>query len=167
RLRAGIMSDVTFRTHVVFGIDPVAFKYLDSGTVRTSGDTFKVAGVPNAETAGKATRWLMIFDTPDVNRGLIVANADLFEHYQKRVNRDLLQRTITEAKKISKTIPTGSLAAMLYLFDRKDTKTARIFTHDLDKEMRGGRTLLTRLRNLKRDNGGRLNEKYATAFTTM
>jgi hypothetical protein len=33
--------------------------------------------------------------------------------------------------------------------------------------MRGGRTLLTRLRNLRRDNGGRLNEKYATAFVVM
>jgi len=167
RLRAGVTSGVTFRTHMVFGIDPVAFKYLDSGTTRTMGDTFKVAGVPNWEVAGKATRWLMIFDTPDVNRGLSVANADLFEHYQKRTSRDALQRAITDAKKISKTIPTGSLAAMLYLFDRKDAKTARIFTHDLEKEMRGGRTLLTRLRNLRRDNGGRLNEKYATAFTVM
>jgi hypothetical protein len=35
------------------------------------------------------------------------------------------------------------------------------------KEIRGGRTLIHRLRNLRRDNAGRLNEKYATAFTVM
>lgn len=167
RLRAGVISDATFRTHVVFGIDPVAFKYLDSGTVRTSGDTFKVAGVPNAEIAGKATRWLMIFATENMDRGISVANADLFEHYQKKVNKDSLERAIADAKKVSRLVPTGTLAAMLYLFERKDTKLARIFAHDLEKEMRGGRTLLTRLRNLRRDNGGRLNEKYATAFTVM
>ena len=167
RLRACVTSGVTMTTHVVFGIDPVAFKFLDSGTVRTSGDTFKVAGVPNAEIAGKATRWLMIFENTNMDRGVSIPNSDLFEHYQKRINKDMLQRAITDAKKISRVIPTGTLAAMLYLFERKDAQHAKIFAHDLEKEVRGGRTLLNRLRNLRRDNGGRLNEKYATAFTVM
>ena len=167
RLRAGLLADVPLTTHVVFGVDPAAFKVLDSGTVRTSGDTFKVAGVPNAEIAGKAIRWLLIFADPKMDRAVSVPNADLFEHYQKRVNKDLLEVAIAEAKKVSRVIPTGTLAAMLYLFERKDAKLARIFAHDLEKEIRGGKTVLTRLRNLRRDNGGRLNEKYATAFTVM
>jgi hypothetical protein len=167
RLRACVTSGVSMTTHVVFGIDPVAFKFLDSGTVRTSGDTFKVAGVSNAEIAGRATRWLMIFDNANMDRGVSIPNSDLFEHYQKRINKDMLQRAITDAKKISRVIPTGTLAAMLYLFERRDDQRAKIFAHDLEKEVRGGRTLLNRLRNLRRDNGGRLNEKYATAFTVM
>lgn len=167
RLRGCVTAGVAIETHVVFGIDPVAFKYLDSGTVRTSGDTFKVAGVPNAEIAGKATRWLMIFENPKMDRGTTIPNAELFEHYQKRINKDQLQRSITSAKKVSRLIPTGTLTAMLYLFERKDDKLARIFSHDLEKMIRGGRTLLTRLRNIRRDNGGRLNERYATAFTVM
>ena len=167
RLRACVASGVPLLTHVVFGIDPVAFKYLDSGTVRTGGDTFKVAGVPNAEIAGKASRWLMIFDTPDMNRSIAIANAELFEYYQKRVNKSHFEGAITDAKKISRLIPTGTLAAMLYLFERRDAKTARIFAHDLEKGMRGGRTLLTRLRNLRKDSSGRINEKIVTAFTVM
>jgi hypothetical protein len=167
RLRAGLLADVPLTTHVVFGVDPAAFKVLDSGTVRTSGDTFKVAGVPNAEIAGKATRWLLIFADPKMDRSVSVPNAELFEHYQKRVNKTSLELGIADAKKVSRVIPTGALAAMLYLFERKDAKLARIFAHDLEKEVRGGRTLLTRLRNLRRDNGGRLNEKYVTAFTVM
>jgi hypothetical protein len=167
RLRACVTSGIPMRSHVVFGIDPVAFKYLDTGTVRTSGDTFKVAGVPNYDIAGKATRWLIIFATPNMDRSITVPNADLFEYYQKNVNKDMLQRAIGAAKKISRVIPTGSLAAMLYLFERKDAKLARIFAHDLEKELRGARTLLTRLRNLRRDNGGRLNERYSTAFTVL
>lgn len=167
RLRACVVSGVPIKTHVVFGIDPVAFKFLDSGTVRTSGDTFKVAGVPNADLAGKASRWLMIFESTSMDRGISIPNAELFEHYQKRINKDQLQEAIGDAKKVSRVIPTGTLAAMLYLFERRDAKIAKIFSHDLEKEMRGGRTLLTRLRNLRKDNGGRLNEKIATAFTVM
>ena len=167
RLRACVASGVPMKTHVVFGIDPVAFKYLDSGTVRTGGDTFKVAGVPNAEIAGKASRWLMIFDTPDMNRAISIANAELFEHYQKRINKDQLQHAIGEAKKVSRMIPTGTLAAMLYLFERRDAKLAKIFAHDLEKETRGGRTLLVRLRNLRKETAGRVNEKIVTAFTVM
>ena len=167
RLRGALQADAPLRTYVVFGVDPDAFRVLDTGTVRTGGDTFQVAGVPSADLAGKATRWLMIFGTEDVNRGIVIPNSDLFEHYQKRVNKDLLQQSIAQARKISRAIPPGTLAAMLYLFERKDAKLARIFAHDLEKETRGGRTLMTRLRNLRRDNGGRLNEKYATAFTVM
>lgn len=167
RLCASINSGVPLQTHVVFGIDPVAFKYLDTGTVRTGGDTFKVAGVPNYDLAGKATRWLMIFETPNMDRGISIPNAELFEHYQKRVNKDDLQSAIASAKKVSRVIPTGSLSAMLYLFSRKDAQTAKILAHDLEKEVRGSKTLLTRLRNLRSDNGGRLNEKYATAFTVL
>jgi len=167
RLAACMQASKTMQTHVVFGIDPDAFTYLDSGTVRTSGDTFKVAGVPNAEIAGKATRWLLIFEDPKMERGATIPNADLFEHYRGKINKDMLQRAITDAKKVSRVIPTGTLAAMFYLFERKNEKLSRIFAHDLEKEMRGARTLLTRLRNLRRDNGGRLNEKYATAFTVM
>lgn len=167
RLRACVASGVALLTHAVFGIDPVAFKYLDSGTVRTSGDTFKVAGVPNAEIAGKASRWLMIFATPDVNRSIIVPNAELFEFYQKRVNKDQFERAIADAKKVSRMIPTGTLAAMLYLFERMDPKTAKLFAHDLEKETRGGRTLLVRLRNLRKETAGRVNEKIVTAFTVM
>jgi hypothetical protein len=167
RLAACVASGVALQTHVVFGIDQIAFQVLDTGTVRTSSDTFQVAGVVNADIAGKATRWLMIFADPKMDRGLIVPNADLFEHYQKRVNKDALQDAITRARKVSRLIPTGTLAAMLYLFARKDAPLATIFSHDLEKGVRGGRTLLTRLHNLRRDNGGRLNEKYATAFTVM
>jgi hypothetical protein len=167
RLRAAMTSGAPLTTHVVFGIDPVAFKFLDSGTVRTGGDTFMVAGVPNAEIAGKATRWLLIFDDPKMERGVTVANADLFEHYTKRVNKDLLQQQIVKAKAVSKVIPTGVLAAMLYLFERKDADKAKIFAHDLEKEVRAGRTLLTRLRTLKRDNLGRMNEKTVTAFAVL
>ena len=167
RLRAIVLSGVPMKTHVVFAIDPVAFKSLDTGTVRTGGDTFKVARVPNAEIAGKATRWLMIFESPNMDRGISVANADLFEHFQKRLNKDMLQRAIGDAKKVSRLIPTGSLAAMLYLFERKDAKLARIFAHDCEKQIRGGRTLISQLRKLREDTGGRLNEKYATAFTVL
>lgn len=159
RLRACVASGVTLRTHIVFGIDPVAFKVLDSGAGRTSGDTFQVAGVANAALAAKAVRWLMIADNPRIDRGLSIANAELFEHYQKRVNKDLLQEQIQLAKRVRRTVPTGTLAAMLYLFSRKDAAKASILAHDLEKEVRSAKYLLAKLDHLREQTGNRVNER--------
>jgi hypothetical protein len=165
RLRGCILSGVPFTTHVVFSIPPEAFDVLDSGTVRTAPDTFMVAGVPNAELAGKATRWLVILEKK-LDRGVSIANADLWEHYQKRLNKDMLQRAIGRAKKVSKIIPTGTLAAMLYMMERKDADTIKVFSYDLEGTgRRGGRTLISVLRQIKESNLGRMHESTITALT--
>jgi hypothetical protein len=165
RLRGCIVSGVPFTTHVVFAIPPEAFDVLDSGTVRSAPDTFVVAGVPNPELSGKATRWLVILEKK-LDRGVSIANADLWEHYQKRLNKEMLQRAITRAKKASKIIPTGTLAAMLYMMERKDADTAKIFAYDLEGAgRRGGRTLVSVLRQIKESNLGRMHESTITALT--
>jgi hypothetical protein len=167
RLRAALISGVTIRTHVVFGVDPVAFKVLDSGAGRTSGDTFQVAGVANAPLAARAVRWLMIAANPRIDRGLSIANSDLFEHYQKRVNKDMLQEQIQRAKRVRSTIPHGTLAALLYMFERKDAQTAAIFAHDLEKELRSARYLLAKLDHLRTQTGSRINERLIVNLTMM
>ena len=167
RLRASLTSGVTLRTHVAFGIDPIAFRVLDSGAGRTSGDTFKVAGVQNYQMVGKAVRWLMIFNNPKMDRGISVPNSDLFDHYQKHVNKDLLQKCITATKKVRRTMPKGSLATMLYLFQKKDHETAAIFTHDLQKDLRNARYLLAKIDHLREQTGSRVKETIITALTVQ
>jgi hypothetical protein len=164
RLRACIVSGQPFWTHVVFAIPPEAFDVLDSGTIRSGPDTFKAAGVPNPELAGKATRWLVIFERK-LDRGVSIANADLWEHYRKHLNKDTLQRAITRAKKVSRVISTGTLAAMFYLMERKDPETMKLFAYDLEHEVRGGKVLIGVLRQIKGGNLGRLHENTVTALT--
>lgn len=166
RFRASVLANIPIRTHIVFGVDPAAFAVLDSGAGRTSGDTFKVAGVRNHGIASQATRWLMIFDNPKMDRGISISNADLFEYYVKRVNHDLLESSIQRAKKTNRrTLPKGSLAAMMYLFTKRDAKTAAIFAHDLEKNMRSARCLADKIDWLKEQTGSRVKETIVTALT--
>ena len=167
RLSAALLSGIALHTHVVFGIDPIAFRVLDSGAGRTGGDTFQVAGVANYHLVAQAVRWLMIFDSPSFDRGITVSNEDLFEHYRKHVNKDLLARCIAAAQKVRRTLPKGSLSAMLYLFMRKDTKTAAIFVQDLQKELRGANALLRKVDHLRSQTGSRVKETVITALTFM
>jgi hypothetical protein len=167
RLRASLIAQVPIRTHVVFGVDPKAFAVLDSGAGRTSGDTFKVMGVANHSIAGQATRWLMIFEGSKIDRGVSIPNADLFDHYVKHINKDLLQSCIAAAKKTTRTLPSGSLSAMLYLFHKKDRDTARIFAHDLEKNLRAARYLIAKIEHLREQTGSRVKETIITALTIL
>jgi hypothetical protein len=167
RLRACLNSGVPFRTHVAFGIDPAAFKVLDSGAGRNGTDTFVVAGVRSAEVVSRAVRWLMIFENPRIDRGLSVPNATLFEYHQQRVNKDMLQEAIRLAKLVRRTLPTGSLAAMFYLFARKDPAMAKIFAQDLEKGLRSAKHLLAKIDHLRTQTGSRVNERLITALTVQ
>jgi hypothetical protein len=167
RLRACLTSGVSLRTHVVFGIDPDAFTVLDSGAKRTMGDTFKVAKVPNAPLAAKAVRWIIIAANAKIDRGLTINNADLFDHYQKRVNKAVLQEQMNRARKVNHTIPHGLLAGLLYLFVRRDAAKAALLAHDLEKEVRYGKLLVERIKSLRAQNGGRLNERNIVNLLVM
>jgi hypothetical protein len=167
RLRAALLADVVLRTYVVFGIDPEAYRVIDSGAGRTGGDTFQVAGVPNHQLVGQAVRWLMIFNAPSYDRGITVSNDDLFEHYRRHVNKDLLAKCVVAARAVRRTLPKGSLVALFYLFTRKDARTASVFIHDLQKELRGGNALLKKVDHLRGQTGMRVKESVFTALTVM
>lgn len=165
RLNAIMRAGVSAKTHVVFGLDPEIFKVEDTGTSRTGGDTFIVAGVKDGALVAKAVRWLWIFNTPSTDRSVTVANDELIDYYQQRVNRDFLLDCIAQAKLVSRVIPTGTLAAMLYLMGKSDREMLKIFAHDLEKGERGAGVLLKRIGDLKTNSGGRLKETYITALT--
>jgi hypothetical protein len=167
RLAACLLSGEPFQTHCVFGIDPVAFKVLDSGAVRTSGDTFTVAGVPNPAVAAAATRWLMIFNDPKLSRSSTIANPDLFAYYVGHTNKDRLQQQIQRAKKVRRTIPVGSLTALLYLFTRKDPDMAKIFAHDLEKGVRSAKVLLAEFDRIRSTTGSRVHENHCISLVIM
>jgi hypothetical protein len=167
RMKAALLCGIPLRTHVVFGVDPAAFRFIDSGAGRTGGDTFQVAGVANHHLVSQAVRWLMIFDSPSMNRGVTVSNDDLFEHYRKHVNKDLMDRCVTAARRVRRTLPKGSLVAMLYLFTKKDDRMTKVFVHDLEKQVRGAQALLRRVDNLRSQTGSRVKETVITALTVM
>ena len=168
RLSASLLANVPIRSHFIFGLDPDVFKVLDSGAGRTGPDTFQVAHVPHHEIASRATRWIMILQDAKIDRSTTISNSDLFQHYQTRLNRELLQQQIAVVRLIkSRLIPPGTLAALLYRFAIADAKTAAIFSHDLEKGVRGGRTLLAKIKSAREEPGHRVKETWITAHTIL
>lgn len=169
RFRACVLSGQSFCTYAVFGIDRKAFQFVDSGAGRNGGDTFKVFGVANPTTAARATRWLMILrplaEGGKIDRGVTVPNDELFAFYQKNVNQNMLQKQIERTREISHRLPKASLAAMLYLFERRNHEQASIFAHDLAKEIRGGKHLIAKIKHLYDQTGRRVKETWITAYT--
>lgn len=169
RLKACVRSEKSFRTHVVFGVADDAFSRIDSGASRTNPDTLQIAGVPYYTIVAPAVRWIMISnDTgpgkrPD--RGRKIDNDEILTFYNKHIDADLMQTCSRAASEIgSRHLASGSLAALLYLFEQKNERVAAKFINDLKNRRAGGRKLIVKITNLRKQNMGRVNELQQTAL---
>lgn len=166
RLSACVFSGAAFTTHAIFGIDPNAFNVIDTNSVRTNGDTFKIGGVKNAGVVSGAMRWLAIYKSGDeTNRSLSFDNATLYALY-KTFDEKALSAAASYAMAV-KVLPRGALAAHIYMFLKKDTKTADIFARDLAKGARGAGKLIEKVMALKTQQMGRLHEVHVNALTII
>jgi hypothetical protein len=143
RLKACIQAGVSFRTHVVFGIDDDAFDVFDDGRKRSGSDAFHVAGVVNSSITAPATRWLQILNDPEHDRSVTFDNRGLLQLFLAlpTKDRDLLVAMTTEALSIRKSgvkVVPAQLAAMLYKFKKSDLRKAQRFIDDLKSSRRKG-----------------------------
>lgn len=168
RLSSIIKSGLTTESHVVFGIDPAAYRVIDHGAGRNGGDTFKTANIEYPGITSRAVRWLWIFNNPKVDRSTSLSDRAILDYYEKMINKAALKSHVQQAMKmINGTIPHGTLAAMLYLMEKKDPKLVKIFTEDLQKGNRGAGTLLKYLYQIKSSPGMRVKETHVTALTIL
>lgn len=160
RLQACVHSNTPFKTHVVFGVDDRAFKVMDTGATRTGIDAFKIEGVPSPRVAAPAVRWIAIYErsSTEPDRGVSFDNAFLLEYYKSNIEAQRLNIAIERAVAVGQPFPPGPLAALLYRFDAKDSRTSKQFALDLEKRERGGRKLAEKLSELRKQQGGRLHE---------
>lgn len=168
RCRACVISRKPFVTMVVFGITAAAFKLIDSGTVRTSGDVFRIADIPNPSITANAVRWIKIYSGGDrYARGMRWENAQAITYHDHEVDRDLLQRLIPEARRIAKAsgrlLPKPQVAAFLYMLasnPRQRTVLARFI--DQFAERRGVGEVALRFLDKRLSNGVRIHENMRT-----
>ena len=160
-LRAGH----SFRTYVVFGIADNVFAVLDSGKARTPNDAFFVAGVKSPEVVSAAVRWLMMYDVGKPASRASYSNQEMFNFYldRKKIDKKLLEEAVTQAKKASRLIPRGALAAHLYLFEKSHPPTVRKFTLDLDKNCNGARKLINMLARAAKNKQNLLLDNWRNA----
>jgi len=168
RLCACVRSGESFMTYVVFGIDEANFTRIDTGRKRTNIDAFHVAGIPNASAAAKAARWLKIHWVNPEDRSVTYTNDDLIKWIRNEggINIDLFNECVSLAisvKKDSKLLkcemPDGQMAALLYLFAKKNKKQMLEFANILRVgNKQPAISLYASIKKVKGDSGGRVNE---------
>jgi hypothetical protein len=163
RFAACVLAGKPFKTLAVFGIEQEAFAKIDTNAVRSNADTMEIVGVPHSKLAASAVRWIMIGQ----DRGRKVENTDLHDYYREHIDADQLQLAIQRAVASGRILPGGSLTALLYLFEKKNKKTAEAFAVDLAKRTRGARKLMMQVERLRKDNMGRVNELQLQAMIIL
>ena len=184
RLQACVDADKPFSTHVVFGIDDAVFDVLDAGKVRTRADALAIEGVAYSQQVANAVRWAKALElgvgelrgagqkdggarrqmaalTPRRIRELVI-NGE-YQGIEDWCNQAL---QITRAYKH----PPSLVTAILFLIARRHPKVAADFVYEWIHGQRStGRnqifdTLSSRLINLQRASGGRIDLKVRAAL---
>lgn len=120
RLYACIESGASFRTLVVWGVDPSVRKSLDSGLAQTLGDV-----ADESNSWGAAVRLCWRYDNHQFpqNSKFVPSRAQLM-HWGE-ANPDL--RVSMDAAAHQRVLPPGTLAAAHYLLSRSDAEAADAF----------------------------------------
>lgn len=133
RLMAAIQADVPFPTYVRTGLDPVAFNYIDTGAVRTTGDVFKRHGVTDYHAVASAVSLRARYEAvlaagqTILEKRLPLTRHQALEYYQEHPSMELmtpLGRSIyTQAPSITRAVWIAGLSMMA----EKDEDAARRF----------------------------------------
>jgi len=133
RLAACIRSNTSFRTHVMFGIDPKAFAVMDTGANRSHQDVFSMMGVKNAHKVSSTLKLYLAWGAGRTNTGGATTistnptNEEMRQYYIDHINEDAMQRAVLLAQVANKVTgyPNSYLAAIYYkAFENGDEKIA-------------------------------------------
>lgn len=162
RLSAAVRTGKSFRTHVVFGIEPQLFGRMDIGKPRNPADVLHIAGFKYASTLAAAIRWAYLLDTDPYNRETLqpqyvlelargkYSDIEPFLKYGRDINKQLSH-------------PAGQIAALIYNFSKHDSAKAKDFVRAWQRGERNGKyqiidTMQALLHSQKANNNGRIHE---------
>jgi hypothetical protein len=162
RLSASAKSGKSFRTHVVFGIDPALFGRMDIGKPRNAADVLHIARFKNAATLAAAIRWAHLLDTDPYNRDTLqpefvldlarskYADIEPFLKFGREINQQFSH-------------PAGQVTALVYHFAKHDNNKAMEFVTAWRRGDRNGRyqiidIMQQLLHSQRANNNGRIHE---------
>lgn len=138
RLRAIVAAGRSIQTLVIRGVEPDAFKVLDTGKARTPADAMGIAGFKNRVAVASAARSLVIIDEtgrPDPGSRQAVehltTNAMLVEYAEKHPEIVRACELAVVAKGNGLSGGPGLLATLFALCLRVDEAAAELFAESL------------------------------------
>jgi hypothetical protein len=162
RLSASAKTGKSFRTHVVFGIDPALFGRMDIGKPRNAADILHIAGFKYAATLAAAIRWAHLLDTDPYNRDTL--QPDLVLELARGKYADI-EPFLKFGREINQQFshPAGQVAALIYNFARRDSNKAIEFVKAWQRGDRNGRyqiidIMQQLLHSQRANNNGRIHE---------
>jgi hypothetical protein len=162
RLAASVRTGKTFRTHVVFGIDPELFGRMDVGKPRNPADVLHIAGFKYASTLAAAIRWAYLLDTDPYNRETLQPE---FVLELARTKYSDIEPFLKDGREINKQFshPAGQMSALIYNFSKSDPVKAKDFVRAWKRGERSGKyqiidTMQALLHSQKANNNGRIHE---------
>jgi hypothetical protein len=167
RLIACTRALAPFSTHVVFGVDDLAFSVIDIGTKRTNADALKIKGITRYKIAAPALRWLMIYESGNPeDRGQGYENKTVLERHGRMNNaqKSVFDYATLTALNANTRMPKPSLAAHLYMFHEKDEKCAGKLVADLIARKGNMRKFMSALDDAYLRANGRLHELATNAM---
>lgn len=130
RLMACVQSGSSFRTVVVYGVDPESMRVMDSGAARTAGDAFSIEGTRNHTIVAAVCRYLI-----GVERGIqtntaamaLITRDELFDFYEKHC--DLVAESVPHGRRLYSElgISASSWTALAYVLLEADADMAVSF----------------------------------------
>ena len=172
RLSACVLAGVPFTTHVVFGIDPRLFVRLDIGRNRNPADIFTIAGVSFSSDTAATVRWLALLTSDNPLNRVTLSNEYLLDLHRTRFSDVEPSVRIGQQMRLTLAHPTGAMAALHYLFSRKNPAKATEFFNRWLNERYAKRSdpikfLQERLRSIKSQNHGRIHDGVRNALIIL
>jgi hypothetical protein len=119
RLLAVIQAGVDVQMLVMRGADPGTFKVLDTGAVRTTGDSLKIAGFTNVNHLSATVRGFLVYDkligttgNYRTSQGLITTT-DVFDFLDDRDQRTVAVNAVAEASRVANGLARYGLKTSL------------------------------------------------------
>lgn len=117
RLAACVRANTPFKTHVMFGIDPMAFAVMDTGANRSHSDVLSIMGVPNAHKVTATLKLHLAWRVGKTNTGQMkVTNDELRSFYVNQVDEEPMQRAVRMSDLVWKMTgyPASHVGALYY-----------------------------------------------------
>jgi hypothetical protein len=159
RLLACVEAGVPFETYCVFGIDREAMVVLDTGAMRSPGDTLDIMrGVDNAKMVAAALNWSWVYESGRSSQyvGKAQMPRDLLLDYADK--HPAIKDSLPYGYKAKKFLPPASATALHYLMAQKDQELADEFFSALvlGENLHTGEGMYVLRKRLQNDWGAKL-----------
>lgn len=117
RLAACIRAGASFKTHCMFGIDPLAFAVMDTGANRSHSDILSIMGVRNASKVTSLLKLYYAWRRGHTNTGRIkITNEEMRNWFVDSVDEEAAQRSANFAALVNNVTnyPNGHIGALYY-----------------------------------------------------